>query len=86
MPKDTKGVNIGNRHFPLNMVFMNGPNSGDNVFIPMDWIIGGEKQVGLGWRMLMECLSDGRAISLPALSTGAGKLDMSFGWCLVSCE
>ncbi|MFK5914961.1 MAG: acyl-CoA dehydrogenase [Woeseiaceae bacterium] len=74
IPTKTKGVNIGNRHFPLNMVFMNGPNSGDNVFIPMDWIIGGEKQVGQGWRMLMECLSDGRAISLPALSTGAGKL------------
>jgi len=74
IPTDTKGVEIGNRHFPLNMVFMNGPNSGKDVFIPMDWVIGGEKQAGQGWRMLMECLSDGRAISLPALSTGAGKL------------
>jgi acyl-CoA dehydrogenase len=74
IPTDTKGVEIGNRHFPLNMVFMNGPNSGKDVFIPMDWVIGGIKQVGQGWRMLMECLSDGRAISLPALSTGAGKL------------
>ena len=74
IPTETKGVNIGNRHFPLNMVFMNGPNSGQDVFIPMDWVIGGIEQVGQGWRMLMECLSDGRAISLPALSTGAGKL------------
>lgn len=74
IPTDTKGVEIGNRHFPLNMVFMNGPNYGKDVFIPMDWIIGGVDQAGQGWRMLMECLSDGRAISLPALSTGAGKL------------
>lgn len=74
IPTDTKGVEIGNRHFPLNMVFMNGPNYGKDVFIPMDWVIGGLDQVGQGWRMLMECLSDGRAISLPALSTGAGKL------------
>lgn len=74
IPTDTKGVVIGNRHFPLNMVFMNGPNSGKDVFIPMDWVIGGIDQTGQGWRMLMECLSDGRAISLPALSTGAGKL------------
>lgn len=74
IPTDTKGVEIGNRHFPLNMVFMNGPNYGKDVFIPMDWIIGGVEQAGQGWRMLMECLSDGRAISLPALSTGAGKL------------
>ena len=74
IPTKTKGVEIGDRHFPLNMVFMNGPNFGKDVFIPMDWIIGGKKQAGQGWRMLMECLSDGRAISLPALSTGAGKL------------
>ena len=74
IPTNTQGVVIGNRHFPLNMVFMNGPNSGKDVFIPMDWVIGGIEQAGQGWRMLMECLSDGRAISLPALSTGAGKL------------
>lgn len=74
IPTDTKGVEIGNRHFPLDMVFMNGPNYGKDVFIPMDWIIGGIEQAGQGWRMLMECLSDGRGISLPALSTGAGKL------------
>ena len=71
---DTPGVEIGHRHFPLNQPFMNGPNRGKDVFIPMDWVIGGEEYIGQGWKMLMECLADGRAISLPALSTGAGKL------------
>jgi len=74
IPTDTEGVNIGRRHYPLNMVFQNGPNSGQDVFIPMEWVIGGETRVGQGWRMLMECLAAGRAISLPSLSTGAGKL------------
>jgi len=74
IPTDHPGVNIGRRHMPLNLVFMNGPNWGKDVFIPMDWIIGGPDRVGQGWRMLMECLSDGRSISLPALSVGAGKL------------
>ena len=74
IPVETPGVEIGNRHFPLNQAFMNGPNRGKDVFIPMDWLIGGEKRAGQGWRMLMECLAAGRSISLPALSTGAGKL------------
>jgi acyl-CoA dehydrogenase len=73
IPTDTPGVEIGNRHFPMSQSFMNGPNSGTDVFIPMDWIIGGQAYVGQGWRMLMNCLSDGRAISLPALSTASGK-------------
>lgn len=74
IPTNTPGVNIGRRHFPLNIVFMNGPNSGKDVFIPMDYIIGGQERIGQGWRMLMECLADGRSISLPALSVGSGKL------------
>ncbi|VAW84708.1 Acyl-coenzyme A dehydrogenase FadE [hydrothermal vent metagenome] len=74
IPTDTAGVTIGRRHYPLNMVFMNGPNQGHDVFIPMEWVIGGPKMAGQGWRMLMECLAAGRSISLPALSTGAGKL------------
>jgi len=74
IPTDTAGVDIGKRHFPLNSVFQNGPNSGKDVFIPIDWIIGGRQRAGQGWRMLMECLAAGRSISLPALSTGAGKL------------
>ncbi len=73
IPTDTEGVNIGHRHMPLNMAFMNGPNSGQDVFIPMDWVIGKEQGVGEGWRMLMGCLAAGRAISLPALGTAAGK-------------
>lgn len=73
IPTNTPGVNIGNRHIPLNLAFQNGPNSGKDVFIPMDWIIGGQDQIGHGWRMLVECLSVGRGISLPALGTGAGK-------------
>jgi acyl-CoA dehydrogenase len=74
IPTDTPGVEIGSRHFPLNQAFMVGPNRGKDVFVPLDWIIGGEKRAGQGWRMLMECLAAGRSISLPALSTGAGKL------------
>jgi acyl-CoA dehydrogenase len=73
IPTDTPGVEIGRRHFPMNQSFMNGPNRGRDVFIPMDWVIGGQAQLGNGWRMLMNCLSDGRAISLPALSVAAGK-------------
>ncbi|MBI3561415.1 MAG: acyl-CoA dehydrogenase [Gammaproteobacteria bacterium] len=74
IPTNTPGVNIGRRHFPLNLVFMNGPNSGKDVFVPMEFIIGGQARIGQGWRMLVECLADGRAISLPALSVGSGKL------------
>ena len=74
IPTTTPGVEIGNRHFPLNQAFMNGPNRGKDVFIPIDWIIGGQARIGQGWRMLMECLADGRSISLPALSCGGGKL------------
>jgi acyl-CoA dehydrogenase len=74
IPSNTPGIKIGRRHYPLNQVFQNGPNSGKDVFIPLDWIIGGKTNAGKGWSMLMECLSDGRAISLPALSTGGCKL------------
>jgi len=74
IPTDTPGIEIGSRHFPLNQAFMNGPNRGKDVFIPLDWIIGGQARIGQGWRMLMECLADGRSISLPALSCGGGKL------------
>ena len=74
IPTNTPGISIGRRHLPLDIPFMNGPNSGRDVFIPMEWIIGGPERIGQGWRMLMECLADGRSISLPALGTGAGKL------------
>ena len=74
IPTNTPGVSIGRRHFPLNSAFFNGPNSGKDVFIPMDWVIGGEKHAGQGWRMLMNCLAAGRSISLPANSVGIAKL------------
>ncbi len=73
IPTSTPGVTIGRRHDPLNIAFLNGPNSGHDVFIPMDWIIGGQDMIGHGWRMLVERLSVGRGISLPSLSVAAGK-------------
>lgn len=74
IPTSTPGVEIGRRHFPLNAAFMNGPNSGTDVFIPMDYLIGGQEMIGHGWRMLMNCLAVGRSISLPAGGTGAAKM------------
>lgn len=74
IPTDHPGVKTGMRHKPMNMGFLNGTTTGEDVFIPLDWIIGGEVQAGNGWRMLVECLSAGRGISLPALSTATGHL------------
>jgi acyl-CoA dehydrogenase len=74
IPTRHPGVNIGRRHWPLNAVFQNGPTSGKDVFIPLDWVIGGRAQIGNGWRMLMECLAAGRCISLPSSNVGLGKL------------
>ncbi|MEX1180725.1 MAG: acyl-CoA dehydrogenase [Cucumibacter sp.] len=73
IPTSHRGVEIGRRHFPARSAFMNGPNRGRDVFIPIDWIIGGVEYCGQGWRMLMECLSTGRAISLPAVGTTSVK-------------
>ncbi|MGI2855506.1 acyl-CoA dehydrogenase [Shewanella algae] len=74
IPTDHPGVKIGRRHNPLNMAFMNGTTQGEEVFIPLDWIIGGPQYAGRGWRMLVECLSAGRGISLPALATASGHM------------
>jgi len=74
IPTSTPGVKIGTRHNPLDIPFQNGPNWGENVFIPLDWVIGGRERIGQGWRMLMQSLAAGRSISLPALSCGAGKV------------
>jgi acyl-CoA dehydrogenase len=90
IPVPHEGMEIGRRHRPMDSAFMNGPIHGRQVFVPMSWIIGGEKQVGQGWRMLMECLAAGRAISLPALgsamqqtalyvSNGYGQIREQFG-------
>ena len=67
IPTDHEGIDNSNKHLPMNLAFMNGPIFGENVFIPVDWIIGGREQAGKGWRMLVECLSAGRGISLPAM-------------------
>src|SRR6266851_1565075 len=72
-PTNTPGINIGRRHLPLNAVFQNGPNSGKDVFMPLDWIIGGPEYAGKGWMMLMGCLAAGRSISLPTSSVGGAK-------------
>ncbi len=74
VPTHTAGVNIGRRHLPLNAVFQNGPNWGKDVFMPLEWIIGGTRMAGQGWRMLMECLAAGRSISLPSSAVGCAKL------------
>ena len=73
IPRSTPGVEIGMRHFPLNNPFMNGPIRGNKVFVPLSYLIGGQKMAGQGWRMLVECLSVGRAISLPSSSVGGMK-------------
>ena len=74
IPRDTPGVTIGARHIPLDIPFQNGPNWGRNVFVPLSQLIGGEKYIGQGWRMLVESLAEGRGVSLPALAVGAGKV------------
>ena len=73
IPTSTPGVEIGNRHLPGGSLFMNGPTRGKNVFIPMDWVIGGRERIGQGWSMLMHCLAAGRAISLPSQGVAGGK-------------
>jgi acyl-CoA dehydrogenase len=73
IPRNTPGVTIGRRHFPLNVPFQNGPVQGKDVFVPIEFIIGGPKMAGQGWRMLVEQLSVGRCISLPSNSTGGSK-------------
>ncbi|AYA39258.1 acyl-CoA dehydrogenase [Xenorhabdus nematophila] len=73
IPTNTPGVEIGRRHFPLNIPFQNGPTRGQDIFVPIDYIIGGPKMAGQGWRMLVECLSVGRGITLPSNATGGLK-------------
>ena len=74
LPRSTPGLEIGRRHFPLNIPFQNGPVRGKDVFAPMSTLIGGPHMAGHGWRMLVECLSVGRAISLPSNATGGVRM------------
>lgn len=73
IPASTPGVVTGRRHFPLHSAFPNGPTQGNDVIVPLDWVIGGAKMIGQGWRMLMECLAAGRAISLPSMTVSNAK-------------
>jgi len=73
IPTDTAGVTVGRRHNPLGIAFMNGPTEGKDVFLPLDCIIGGPEMAGKGWKMLVELLSVGRAITLPSTSAGGGQ-------------
>ena len=68
IPTHLPGVEIGHRHLPAMQVFQNGPNWGRDVFIPLDYIIGGKERLGQGWKMLMTALAAGRGISLPSQS------------------
>jgi len=74
VPRETPGIEIGKRHMPLNVPFSNGPIRGKDVFVPLDALVGGIERAGQGWRMLIELLSVGRAITLPSSSTGGTKL------------
>lgn len=73
IPTDTPGVTVGRRHNPLSIPFQNGPTSGEDVFVPLDYIIGGQEMAGKGWKMLVELLAVGRAITLPASASGGSQ-------------
>jgi acyl-CoA dehydrogenase len=73
IPTDIEGVEVGRRHNPLTIAFQNGPTTGKDVFVPLDYIIGGPEMAGKGWKMLVELLSVGRAITLPSTSSGGGQ-------------
>jgi acyl-CoA dehydrogenase len=74
IPTATPGVRVGRRHLPLSTPFQNGPTSGKDVFVPLDYIVGGQQMAGKGWRMLVELLSVGRAITLPSTASGGGQI------------
>jgi acyl-CoA dehydrogenase len=73
IPTDTPGVTVGRRHYPMTIAFLNGPTTGKDVFVPLDCIIGGQAMAGKGWKMLVELLSVGRAITLPSTGAGGGQ-------------
>jgi alkylation response protein AidB-like acyl-CoA dehydrogenase len=73
LPKSHEGVELGNRHDPMGVRFYNGTTRGNNVFIPMDFVIGGQKNIGKGWQMLVSCLGAGRGISLPAMGVATAQ-------------
>ena len=77
LPAATPGIEKGSRHFPIGDPFLNGPVRGQDIFVPLDFIIGGSAMAGKGWRMLVNCLSAGRAISLPSISNCLAKRSLA---------
>lgn len=77
LERDHEGLSMGRRHMPLNAAFMNGTVEGDDVWIPMNNILGGQERCGFGWHMFVECLAEGRGVSLPAGSAGCGRTVVS---------
>ncbi|MES9896183.1 MAG: acyl-CoA dehydrogenase, partial [Candidatus Thiodiazotropha endolucinida] len=73
IPHDTQGMQIGRRHLPIGDAFLNGPIQGQDVFVPLSFIIGGPEMAGKGWRMLVNCLSVGRAVTLPTTAVAVSK-------------
>jgi len=73
IPTDHPGIDASKRHYPAGLAFPNGPIVGKNVFIPIDWIVGAEAGIGLGWKMIVQCLFVGRALALPSISVGSIK-------------
>jgi acyl-CoA dehydrogenase len=73
LERDHPGLRMGKRHFPLNAAFMNGTVEGEDVWIPMSMILGGQEKCGYGWNMFVECLAEGRGVSLPAGSVATGR-------------
>jgi acyl-CoA dehydrogenase len=74
IPSDSPNLEIGNRHLPAEQPFMNGTIRGKDIFVPITSIIGGQERAGQGWQMLVECLSIGRSISLPALGSASSSV------------
>jgi len=72
--RDIEGLEIGKRHDPIGNAFMNGPIKTQKIFVKIEDIIGGEERAGYGWNMLMECLAEGRGVSLPASAVGGMKV------------
>ena len=73
LERNHPGLRMGRRHMPLNAAFMNGTVEGDDVWIPMSMILGGQERCGYGWHMFVECLAEGRGVSLPAGAVSAGR-------------
>ncbi len=74
LPTATPGVRHGERHIPQFTHFQNGPLHGEDVFIPLDHILGGEAGIGQGWTMLMTALAAGRGISLPSQAAASAAV------------